>query len=162
MKKQRIEIIALIAEAQEAGARQSKACEIIGISPKTLQRWNRPDNVQDGRLEARHEPANKLTEFERQRIINVANEPEYADLPINKIVPELADKGLYIASESSFYRVLKAEKQLQHRQKSKPVRQDKKPEALIATAPNQIYSWDITYLPTLINLEKSVEFIPAK
>ncbi len=112
MKKERIEIIALIEEAQEAGARQSKACEIIGISPKTLQRWHRPDNGQDGRLQARHEPVNKLTEFERQRIIKVANEPEYADLPTNKIVLRLADKGIYLASESSFYRILKAENQL--------------------------------------------------
>ncbi len=54
MKKERIEIIALIEEAQAAGARQSKSCKIIGISPKTLQRWSRPDNVQHGRLEARH------------------------------------------------------------------------------------------------------------
>ncbi len=150
MKKERIEIIALIEEAQEAGARQSKACEIIGISPKTLQRWSRPDNGQDGRLEARHEPVSKLTELERQRIIDVSNEPDYTDLPTNKIVPQLADKGIYIASESSFYRILKAENQLQHRQKSKPVRQVKKPGSLVATAPNQIYSWDITYLPTLI------------
>ena len=148
MKKERTEIMALIKEAKEAGARQSKSCEIIGISPKTLQRWSRPDNEQDGRLEAKHEPVNKLTELERQRIIKVANEPEYADLPTNKIVPKLADKGIYIASESSFYRILKTENQLQHRQKSKPVREIKKPRALVAIAPNQVYSWDITYLPT--------------
>ncbi len=148
MKEERKDIMTLIEEAKDAGARQSKSCEIIGISAKTLQRWSRPENEQDGRLEAKHEPVNKLTELERQRIIKVANEPEYADLPTNKIVPKLADKGIYIASESSFYRLLKAEYQLQHRQKSKPVRQIKKPRALIAIAPNQIYSWDITYLPT--------------
>ena len=150
MKKERKEITGLIKEAQDAGARQSKACEIIEISPKTLQRWNRPDNVQDGRLDAKHAPINKLTDVECQRIINVANAPEYADLPPNKIVPKLADKGIYIASESSFYRVLKAENQLRHRQKSKPVRQVKKPRALVATAPNQLYSWDMTYLPTAV------------
>jgi transposase InsO family protein len=148
MKKERNEIIALIEEAQNSGARQSKSCEIIGISPKTLQRWRQPDNEQDGRIEAKHEPVNKLTELERQRMIRIVNEPEYADLPANKIVPKLADKGLYIASESSFYRLLKAENQLQHRQKSKPARPVKKPRALVAIAPNQIYSWDITYLPT--------------
>ena len=148
MKEERKDIMALIEEAKEAGARQSKSCEIIGVSPKTLQRWSQPGNVQDGRLEAKHEPVNKLTELERQRIIKVANEPEYAELPTNKIVPKLADKGIYIASESSFYRVLKADNQLQHRQKSKPVRQIKKPRALVAIAPNQVYSWDITYLPT--------------
>jgi len=148
MNDERKNILTLIEKAQEAGARQSKACEIVGISAKTLQRWSRPDNVQDSRLEAKHEPVNKLTEIERQRIINVANEPEYADLPTNKIVPKLADKGVYIASESSFYRVLKTENQIRHRQNSQPAKQVKKPKALMATAPNQLYSWDITYLPT--------------
>jgi len=150
MKEEREEIRELIKEAREAGARQSKACEIIGISEKTLQRWDQADNEQDGRLEAKHEPANKLTEQEREHMIDIANTPEFADLPSNKIVPKLADKGIYIASESSFYRVLKEEKQLKHRQRSKPVSVVKKPRALVATAPNQIYSWDITYLPTTV------------
>jgi len=150
MIEERKTIIALVQEAQEAGATQSKACEVIGVSTKTLQRWEQPDNKQDGRLEPRHIPANKLTALERQQIIKVTNEPEYADLPPCKIVPMLADKNVYIASESTFYRVLKSEGQLQHRQKSQPVRQVKKPRALTATGPNQIYSWDITYLPTAI------------
>ena len=62
----------------------------------------------------------------------------------------LGNTALYLASESSFYRVLKAHKQLTHRHQSKPNRVIKKPRALTATAPNQIYSWDITYLPTAI------------
>ena len=53
MSKEREVIIELISEAQTAGARQSKACEVIGISAKTLQRWRQPYNVQDGRLEAK-------------------------------------------------------------------------------------------------------------
>ena len=150
MSKQREEIINLINEAQESGARQSRACEIIGISAKTLQRWCRPGTSQDGRANAKHESANKLTALERQGIIKVVNDPAYADLPPNKIVPKLADEGVYLASESTFYRVLKAENQLQHRQKSTPTRQNKKPRALTATAANQLYSWDITYLPTQI------------
>jgi transposase InsO family protein len=150
MKEEREEISLLIKEAQEAGARQSEACEIVGISAKTLQRWSQMDNEQDGRLEAKHKPANKLTEQERESMITLANSPEYADLSSCKMVPKLADNGIYIASESSFYRVLKAEKQLKHRQKSKPARQVKKPKALVATSPNQLYSWDITYLPTSV------------
>ncbi len=150
MSTERTEMIELIEQARASGARQSQACKTIGISAKTFQRWVKPDNQQDGRLDAKHEPKNKLTELERQRIIKVANEPDYAGLPPSKIVPKLADEGQYIASESTFYRVLKAENQLQHRQKSKPARQVKKPRALTATAANQIYSWDITYLPTQV------------
>jgi len=95
MTEERKEIITLINEAQDAGATQSKACEVIGMSTKTLQRWGQSDNKQDGRLEPRYKPANKLTEFEQQQIIKVANEPEYADLPPCKIVPRLADKNIY-------------------------------------------------------------------
>ena len=112
MKDDRQAIITLIDEAKNAGARQSEACEIIGLSLKTVQRWRHSDNEQDGRIETKHTPANKLTEAEYPRIVATANDPEYADLPPNKIVPKLADKGIYIASEASFYRILKAKNQL--------------------------------------------------
>ena len=149
MSTERAEIIKLIDEARMSGARQSQACRIIGISCRTLQRWQQ-DDTHDGRIDAKHAPANKLTAMERQHIIQTANKPEYADLPPGKIVPKLADKGVYIASESTFYRVLKEAKQLQHRLKSKPDQQIKKPRALTATGPNQIFTWDITYLPTQV------------
>jgi len=150
MTTDRQETIHQIDEARLAGARQSKACEVMAISARTYQRWYDSSNKEDGRLTAKHEPANKLTELERQHVIEIANEPKYADLSPSKIVPTLADEGRYIASESSFYRVLKAAKQLSHRHRSKPARQIKKPRALTATAPNQLYSWDITYLPTAV------------
>jgi putative transposase len=150
MSDDRNDIITLITEARNGGARQSEACKIIGISAKTLQRWLQSDNHQDGRPDAQHEPVNKLTELELQRMLSVSNEPEYVDLPPSKIVPALADKGIYIASEASFYRLLNAKAQLIHRQKSKPTRQIKKPKSLVATTANQLYSWDITYLPTRI------------
>ena len=75
--------------------------------------------------------------------------PEYADLPPSQIVPKLADTGQYIASESSLYRVLKEAKQLTHRHASRPKRYSA-PSPVTATAPNRIYSWDITYLPLSI------------
>lgn len=80
----------------------------------------------------------------------VANSEEFAHLAPSQIVPRLADQGQYIASESSFYRVLRAASQLQHRGSERPRQQRSKPRALCATAPNQLFSWDITYLPTLV------------
>lgn len=150
MKSERAEIIEFINEARSSGARQAQACEVIGISAKTLQRWEQPENEQDGRIEALHEPKNKLSELERQRVLKVANEAEFAHLAPSQIVPKLADQGQYIASESSFYRILNDHNQLKHRDKSKPGKKVAKPEALSATAPNQVYTWDITYLPSQV------------
>ncbi len=151
MTHERESMMTLIKEAMDAGARQIKACAIVGISGKTYQRWSQAHHgCGDGRQSAHHQPTNKLSDLERRHLLNVANSPEYQHLSPSQIVPKLADKGIYIASESTFYRVLREENQLQHRQKSKPTHPAKKPKALVATGPNQIYSWDITYLPTVV------------
>lgn len=148
MSTERDNIMGLINEAVVAGARQSTACNVIHISAKTYQRWCNPAHQSDGRLVAKHQPTNKLTELECRRILVLVNQPEYAHLPPSQIVPALADKGIYLASESTFYRLLNANKQQQHREKSKPDRGVHKPKACTAIAPNSIYTWDITYLPT--------------
>ncbi len=111
MSDDRHQIIVLISTAVDSGARQSKACDIVGISAKTYQCWSRPGHHNDGRLDTKNSPANKLGELERQRLIKLSNEPEYSNLPPNQIVPKLADQGVYLGSESTFYRVLKAENQ---------------------------------------------------
>ena len=143
-------ILSLIKEAMDSGARQSKACDVIGISTKTVQRWSSSESSKDRRIEMKNIPPNKLSELERARILKLINEPEFANLPPSQIVPRLADRGEYLACESTIYRILKEEKQLQHRLKSKVTRTVIKPKALIAEAPNQVYTWDITYLPTSI------------
>lgn len=150
MLSERKNIMQLIAEACTTGARQHEACRIIGISAKTFQRWTSGKSDEDGRLTASHDPINKLTEIERQRILSIANSNEYRNLPPSQIVPKLADQGIYIASEATFYRLLHEKKQLKHRNKSKVSRAVNRPRAFIATAPNEVYTWDITYLPTHI------------
>jgi transposase InsO family protein len=82
-------------------------------------------------------------------MIKIANSDEFKDLNPHKIVVKLADSGRYIASESSFYRLLKTENLLAHRSKSRP-RENHPPRCLVAKAPNQVWSWDITYLSTLV------------
>lgn len=146
--------VKLIREAMEAGARQSRACQMVGISERTLQRWQ-PRGVtevnHDLRPTAEHpEPANKLSEAERQEILCVCNQPEYASLPPSQIVPKLADEGRYLASESSFYRVLKANHQLHHRGHAKAPQNRKEPVTHTATAPNQVWTWDVTWLPSTV------------
>jgi len=144
----RTEILDLVNEAHTNGAPLYKIAPIIGCSERTIKRWKK--KREDARTQRTHyEPANKLTQEERAQIIHLANNEEYKNLSAHQIVPKLADKGVFIASESSFYRVLKEHKQLTHRHKQQPSSRHK-PKALIATQPNQIYSWDITYLPTAI------------
>ena len=146
----RIEIMAMVAEAVEAGARQDKACAAISFSERTLQRWQRDVARGDQRPARVQTPQNGLSAHERRELLAIANDDEFANLPPGQIVPRLADQGRYVASESTFYRVLRAEKQATHRRAERPGQVRHKPRALMATAPGQLYSWDITYLPTSV------------
>lgn len=139
----------MIQETCNAGSRKKRACEMLGIDVRTLQRWKKEKNYEDKRHGPNLPPANKLTDAERARILEVANSSQYCNQPPSQIVPKLADQEIYIASESSFYRVLTQENQLKHRGASRP-RTHKKPDELIAVKPNQIWSWDISYLPSII------------
>lgn len=144
-------VIKLIEEARESGARLEPACDVLNISVRTYQRWvnEGPETTDKRPLAKRKPPQNKLTEEEKDEIIKVCNKAEYADLTPAQIVPKLADQGIYIASESSFYRVLKEEKQ---NTKRTPVNRpsSKAVTTHIATGPNQVWSWDITWLPAEI------------
>ena len=137
---------ALIDEAIHNGARQRLACELVGIAARTYQRWNQNEELAEDQRIYNDAPAhNKLSEAVRQEILSVINQPEYSTLTPYQIVSTLLDIGQYIASESSFYRVMKEHNQLKHRGKGTAARR-KKPRSLKATAANEIYSWDITYL----------------
>lgn len=146
----RQEICAMVADAQEQGAGQAAACKTIGLSARTLQRWQRAGLSGDGRATRLQQPVNKLSEMEYRHVLTIANSTEFGHLPPSQIVPRLADQGIYVASESTMYRVLRAENQVRHRHAVRPGQERSKPRALTATAPNQLYSWDITYLPTMV------------
>ena len=125
---------------------------MIGLSIRTLQRW-RIDGVigDDKRPTAiRPAPLNKLSAKERQAVIDVCNVEQFSSLPPSQIVPILADRGHYIASESSFYRILKAENMLHHRGKSRPRNNHKRPTSHTAKKANEVWSWDISYMPTAV------------
>jgi transposase InsO family protein len=149
---QRINIMELVAEAVTAGARRNRACEVISISERTLQRWQKGQAASCGdRRPARLQiPKNKLSMLERQYLLAIVNSSVFGHLSPSQIVPRLADFGQYIASESTFYRVLKAENQLRHRSAERPPKPRSKPRALCAMAPVELFSWDISYLPTQV------------
>ena len=145
-------IMAMVDEAVASGARQARACEVISLDERTLQRWRKDQaaGVGDRRPARLQTPKNQLSELERQHLLRVANSPEFGHLSPSQIVPRLADQGEYVASESTFYRVLKDANQLKHRGADKPAKPRGKPRALCATAPGELVSWDITYLPTQV------------
>ncbi|WP_459893757.1 transposase family protein, partial [Desulfothermus okinawensis] len=123
-----------IDEAQKEGARLKKACKLIGISTRTYQRWKKRDTLKDKRKDVLRNPANKLSKQEKQMILTTCNSKDFKELPPCKIVPMLADRGIYIASESTFYRVLREAGELTHRGRSKP-RTHSRPKHHKATGP---------------------------
>lgn len=144
----RVEAIKLIEEAVAAGCRQAMACRELGLQQRTLQRWRlKPEDGRPGA--ARPTPANKLDEQERLAVLAAANRPDCASLTPHHIVPKLADEGVYLASESTFYRVLRAEGQASRRGRAKsPKRRPLTTHR--ASGPNQVWCWDITWLPTTV------------
>ena len=135
--------VLLINEAITSGASCKKACERLGITERTFYRWKKrkadTDSYEDGRPSADHsDPANKIPAETRREIVNICNKPEYASLAPCEIVPALADEGIYIASESTFYRVLREEKMLNHRGRSEAPKHNR-PSTYSATGQNQVY-----------------------
>jgi len=141
-------IVDLIDKAIESGARLKKAAGIVGLSARTIIRWRKQGGGQDQRKGPLTAPANKLSEQERQQILAISNSAPFRDLSPKQIVPKLADQGVYLASESTFYRVLKEHAMLAHRQASKPA--VTRPKEHVATGSCQVWSWDITYLQTSV------------
>jgi len=137
--------IELVEQAVNAGARRAAACAILGISLRTLQRWDTDGGTQDHRHGPTGGPANALSQEERALVVSIASSPQHRDLPPSQIVPKLADAGIYVASEASFYRILRDKKLLHHRGTAAE-RSNRRPDEHVASGPNQVWSWDITYL----------------
>jgi len=139
-------IVTEIEAAVVAGARRAPACALVGLSVRTVERWRGAHPVDD-RHGPTHAPANTDTAAERRVICTTVTALAYRDLSPHQIVPRLADLGQYIGSESTIYRVLRAEDMLTRRGRATPPTV-RLVTAQIAHGPNQVWSWDITYLPT--------------
>ena len=141
----RSQVLALVADAVAQGSRQHMACETVGVNARTLQRWQRPETAEDGRRGPHTAPRHTLSCAERDQMVAIAARPEFCNTSPHQIVPRLADRGEYVASESSFYRVRKTAHLLAHRGRATPAHRAR-PRAYVVTAPCRLFSWDITYL----------------
>ena len=146
-------LIDQIAEARANGARQSPACILARVDPRTIQRWRKNDGLTRGdqRPDAiRPAPPHALTEEERKRIVKVANEPRFAETPPARVVPVLADEGIYIASESSFHRVSQGRPDEPPGPRQATSAFPPTNHGHIATQPGAVWCWDVTFLPATV------------
>jgi len=146
-KKQQMQ--QLIKEGICKGAKKSALCNVLDISIRTYQRWEKT-GVSDKRKGAEKHIPRKLSDSEQQKIISTACNNKFKDDNPYSIVATLAQEGTYIASESTFYRILRKVGKVRHRTDTRKSNPRSKPKELIATGSNQVWSWDITWLPTTV------------
>jgi len=147
--------VTLIEAARQEGARLAPACEALGLTRRTYHRWRRADGgvrVDQRPGAERPTPANKLSAAERQAVLDTAHRPDFASAPPGQIVPALADaESRYLASESTFYRVLREAGEQHPRGRAQAPKRHPRPTTYTATGPNQVWVWDISWLPTRVH-----------
>ena len=152
--QQRLNLLNIIDEAILSGASLTACSREVNISKRTLFRWRKDlqsDNPGDKRPTAiRPTPSNALSEAEEQQIVDTCNSPRFASATPAHIVNTLMDENIYYASESSFYRILSKRKLNKHRGRARKPAPPLPKTNYTATAPNQVWAWDITWLPSSV------------
>ena len=118
------------------------ACRALGLARATFYRRQRPA---PGSRQPHQTPARVLDNTERERVLDVLASPRFLDRSPGEVVATLLDEGRYLCSERTMYRLLAAEQPVRERRNQLRHPHYAKPE-LLATAPNQVWSWDITRL----------------
>jgi len=143
-------ILSVISEAQASGARLAAACRVVGVSARTIERWRANPATDDGRCGPHRRPKNALSLVEEAQIVSVLTSSRYSGLSPKQLVPQLADEGLYLASESTMYRVQRRYGLRSKQRESARTHVTRACTVHQATRPNQVWSWDITLLPTTV------------
>ena len=144
-------IIELLQEGISRGASVKAIADLFGLATRTLRRWGLMIQAQgfsrDQRKGSPRCVAHRFSSEERQVVLSTVNNPRFADLTPSQIVAILAEEGVYVGSESTFYRIMRQEGLLNHRGRSRPPREPREPPVLEATGIHQVLAWDITLLP---------------
>lgn len=149
MISERVVIMELIDEAVASGAGYGKACQTVGLASTTVARWRAAPATDDRRRGPKTTPRNALTAEERAEVVAVMSAPENSSMSPDSLVPYLATLGFYFASQSTFYRIARSCKLLQARGRARR-RSHRRPREFVASGPNQVWAWDITFLPTMV------------
>lgn len=144
-QEDRQRLLALIEQAVSSGARLVKACALVGLSPRTLQRWRLSGPAADGRRRRRARPANSLSPVEEAHLRELLESGDYRGLSPRQLVPRLADEGQYLASESTIYRLLRRGRP-HPQQPSRTPRERTSRAHQVVDRPNRVWCWDISYL----------------
>jgi putative transposase len=121
------------------------ACRAVGEAPARWYRRHRQSPPAPKPEPIRAPQPRALSEAERKEVRRVLNSPEHVDEAPATVYAKLLDEGVYLASVSTMYRVLHEHDEVRERRRHATHPAAKKPE-LLATEPNQVYSWDITKL----------------
>lgn len=141
------QLVQLILEAAEARARIGMACNTVEISYRSFLRW-KAGKLDDKRKGSSKTVPRKLTQEERDECYSLLNNPRFRDMTPAQIVATLLDEGTYYASERTMYRILHERNANIRRAETRVPRRRKAPPQLIAHGPNQVWTWDITWMKT--------------
>jgi len=144
-------IISVIDEAVTKGVPQWRACELVQIDVRRVQRWygrdGRLDDIAPGPLHAPH----ALLDHERKAILEMALDEKYVDDSHRILTAKAADKGLFYVSASTVYNVMRQENLTADRcNRSHGSGRSTKPDRPELTGPNQRWCWDISYCRTRV------------
>jgi len=133
------------AELVNADVDVRRACKLVG-RPRSTHYWRaRPKPAEPAQRRARPRPANALSDTERDRVRALLRDPAFVDKAPAQVWARLLDDGIYLCSESTMYRILRATGESRERRRQATHPSKAKPE-LVAHAPGEVYSWDITKL----------------
>jgi putative transposase len=117
------------------------ACSALGVNRASYYRRRKPRTVQP-----RPTPQRALSAGERARVLDVLDSERFVDEPVRQVYARLLDETIYLCSVSTMYRILRAANQVRDRRNLRRHPTYVKPE-LVATKPNEVWSWDITKVP---------------
>ena len=137
-----------LVDQREAGVPVRAACAALAVSRASLYRRRRPAPPAAPGARVRAPSPRRLDEAERQAILDALHRAEFADQPPTEVYATLLGRGTYLGSIRTIYRVLAATGETKERRNQRAPQQHTMP-SLTATAPNQVWTWDITKLATL-------------